>query len=157
MKPEIDINSEQGDVITELACNIDDMTAEAIGFAVDELLAGGALDVFTQPIQMKKNRPGTLLTVLCRQADKQAVVKLIFKHTTTLGVREYTCNRYILKRQFDQVQTPYGQVQKKTSYGYGTARAKYEYDDLAKITKENRLSLREVQDLVAAADEPSQR
>ncbi len=152
MDQDFDINSEQGDTIAELACNIDDMTAEAIGFAMDELLAGGALDVFTQPIQMKKSRPGTLLTVLCHEADKNALVRLIFKHTTTLGVREYICARYTLKRRFDDVETSCGKVQKKTSYGYGTARAKYEYDDIAGVARANGLSLREVQDLVAKAD-----
>ncbi len=152
MDKDFDINSEQGDTIAELACNIDDMTAEAIGFAMDELLSAGALDVFSQPIQMKKNRPGTLLTVLCHEADKNALVKLIFNHTTTLGVREYICARYTLKRCFDDVETPYGPVQKKTSYGYGTARAKYEYDDMATIARKHDLSLREVQEIVAKAD-----
>ena len=77
---------EAGDEIAELRCNLDDMTGEDIGFAMEALLAGGALDVFTTPIGMKKSRPGVLLTVLCRPAEQETMAKLLFRHTTTLGV-----------------------------------------------------------------------
>ena len=133
-----------GDQILELRCNVDDMTGEAIGFAMEQLLAGGALDVFTVPIGMKKSRPGILITVLCREEKKEAMVGLLMKHTTTLGVREFPCRRYTLSRAAERVNTPYGAVRKKVSSGYGVHREKYEYDDLANIARENNLSLAEL-------------
>ena len=133
-----------GDQILELRCNVDDMTGEAIGFAIEQLLAGGALDVFTVPIGMKKSRPGILITVLCREEKKEAMVGLLMKHTTTLGVREFPCRRYTLSRAAERVNTPYGAVRKKVSSGYGVHREKYEYDDLANIARENNLSLAEL-------------
>lgn len=127
--------------ILELKCNLDDMTGEAIGFATEQLLAAGALDVFTTPIGMKKNRPGILLTVLCREADREAMVQQLFRHTTTLGIRENTCNRYTLERTTQAVSTPYGPVHKKTATGYGVSRSKWEYEDLARIAREHDLAL----------------
>ena len=135
---------EQAERILELSCNLDDMTGEAIGFAMEVLLDAGALDVFTTAIGMKKNRPGIMLTILCREADKEKLLPLIFKHTTTLGIREKVCNRYPLTRKTDIVQTPYGPVRKKIATGYGVERSKYEYEDLAKLARENGLSLKDV-------------
>jgi len=132
---------EQSQQILELSCNLDDMTGEAIGFAMEALLDAGALDVFTTAIGMKKSRPGVMLTVLCREADKATLLPLIFKHTTTLGVREKVCNRYTLTRKTDVVQTPYGPVRQKIATGYGVERRKCEYEDLAKLARENDLSL----------------
>ena len=132
--------------IWELSCNVDDMTGEQLGFALEQLMAEGALDVFTIPIGMKKSRPGTLLTVLCREADKERMLHLIFKHTTTLGIRENFCNRHTLRRTMETVNTPWGPVHKKVSTGYGTSRSKYEYNDLAKIAREQDLSIQEVLD-----------
>ena len=129
------------DRVLELACNLDDMTAEAIGFAMDRLLAGGALDVWTSPIGMKKSRPGTLLQVLCRPADREAMLALLFKHTTTLGVREAVLDRYTLDRREDTVDGPCGPVRRKVSAGYGVTRTKYEYDDLARLAAEKDISL----------------
>jgi len=133
--------AEAAEQILELSCNLDDMTGEAIGFAMEMLLAAGALDVFTTAIGMKKNRPGIMLTVLCHAADKEKLLPLIFKHTTTLGIREKVCNRYTLTRRTDIVQTPYGPVRQKIAEGFGVERRKYEYEDLAKIARENNLSL----------------
>ena len=133
-----------GDRIVELRCNVDDMTGEAVGFALEQLLAGGALDAFTVPIGMKKSRPGVLIAVLCREETKEAMVRLILKHTTTLGVREFPCQRYTLSRTVETVDTPYGPVRKKVSSGYGIRREKYEYDDLAKIAREQDCSIAEV-------------
>ena len=118
-----------------LECNLDDMTAEEIGFATEALLEGGALDVWTSPIFMKKNRPGTLLSVLCKPEDRAEIARLIFKHTTTIGVRESLLNRYTLDRATETVETAHGDVRRKTSSGYGVTREKIEYDDLAKIAK----------------------
>ena len=137
-------SEEQTDDILELSCNLDDMTGEEIGFAMEMLLESGALDVFTTPIGMKKNRPGTLFTVLCRMEDKDTLLPLIFRHTTTLGVRENRLRRYTLTRKTEIVDTPYGQIRQKVSTGYGVQRSKYEYEDLADIARANQLSLREL-------------
>ena len=133
-----------GDQIVELRCNVDDMTGEAVGFALEQLMAGGALDAFTVPIGMKKSRPGVLITVLCREETKEAMVRLILKHTTTLGIREFPCQRYTLSRSVETVNTPYGPARKKVSSGYGIRREKYEYEDLAKIAREQDCSIAEV-------------
>lgn len=136
--------ADPSDRIVELCCNVDDMTGEAIGFALEQLLAQGALDAFTVPIGMKKSRPGVLITVLCREDQKEVMVRLLLKHTTTLGVREFPCQRYTLNRTVKTVDTPFGPVRKKVSSGYGVLKEKYEYDDLAKIAREQNLSLSEL-------------
>ena len=138
------------DAIVELRCNVDDMTGEAIGFALEQLLGSGALDAFTVPVGMKKSRPGVLITVLCREEKKEAMVHLLLKHTTTLGVREFPCRRYALSRTMEVVNTPFGPVRKKVSSGYGVRREKLEYDDLAKIAKEQHISLAEALDQTSA-------
>ena len=135
---------EKPEGIWELNCNLDDMTGEQIGFALETLMEQGALDVFTIPIGMKKSRPGILLTVLCREADKENMVRLMFKHTTTLGIREQFCNRYTLDRKVETVDTPYGVIRKKVSTGYGVRRSKYEYEDVAYAAKANNLSIAQV-------------
>lgn len=134
-----------GDAVVELACNIDDMTAEAIGFAMETLFASGALEVYTVPVGMKKSRPGTLLCVMCREAERDRMVELIFRHTTTLGVRENVSKRYTLSRTLETVHTEYGDVRKKTASGYGVTREKYEYDDLSRIARESGRSIAEIQ------------
>ena len=136
--------SQNTDSILELSCNVDDMTGEAIGFAMEQLLSGGALDVYTIPIGMKKSRPGTLIRVMCKETDKDNMLHLIFKHTTTLGIRESQIKRHILHRTIETVKTPYGTVRKKYSEGYGVNRSKYEYEDLANIAQKNNLTLEEV-------------
>lgn len=134
------------DTVVELCCNLDDMTGEEIGFAMEQLLQAGALDVFTTPVGMKKNRPGILLTVLCREQDRAAMAREIFCQTTTLGVRVTLCSRYVLERSVETVQTPYGPVRKKTASGYGVTRSKPEYDDLARIAREKGWNLRQVRE-----------
>lgn len=132
------------DRVLELSCNLDDMTGEELGFAMEMLFEGGALDVFTTPVGTKKNRPAVLLTVLCRPEDEKTVTALLFKHTTTLGVRLCEKRRVTLHREFSTVETPYGTVRCKKSTGCGVEREKYEFDDLASIAREQGLSLREV-------------
>ncbi|MGM9627037.1 MAG: nickel pincer cofactor biosynthesis protein LarC [Faecousia sp.] len=141
--------------ILELSCNLDDMTGEALGFALERLLEAGALDAFTVPIGMKKSRPGVLLTVLCREADRETMVRLIFQHTTTLGIRESSCKRYTLERRVESINTPYGTIRKKCSFGYGVRREKYEYEDLAKAAKNNGIALSELSERLAKADNGS--
>ena len=136
--------SDQTDVVLELSCNVDDMTAEAIGFAMERLFEGGAYEVYTIPIGMKKSRPGTLIRVMCRERDKEKMLELLFRHTTTIGVRETVTHRYVLSRSMETIRTPFGEVRRKVSSGYGIRRAKYEYDDLSRIAKEQGISLDEV-------------
>lgn len=136
------------DVIVELCCNLDDMTPEEIGFATTLFMKAGALDVYTSSVQMKKNRPGILLTCMCRNEDKEKFLQLMFQHTTTLGVREYTCRRYGLKRETERRQTVLGEVHVKKTEGYGVLREKLEYDDLAELAREKGLSLREIKHII---------
>ena len=138
-----------GDSVLQLECNVDDMTAEELGFAMERILEAGALEVYTDAAGMKKSRPGTILCVLCHEDAKETLVRVIFRNTTTIGVREHRCSRYTLKRSFETVQTPYGDVQKKLSSGYGVTREKYEYEDLARIAREQGLSLAEVRKGIA--------
>ena len=138
----------QTDTVLELSCNVDDMTAEAVGFAMDRLFEGGALEVYTVPIGMKKSRPGTLIRVMCSQRDREKLVRLLFRHTSTIGVREYVTRRYVLNRSIETVRTPYGEVRRKSASGYGVSRAKYEYDDLARIARERNISLDEAKTLL---------
>ena len=133
-----------GDLITELCCNVDDMTGEQIGFAVEQLMAGGALDAFTTAIGMKKSRPATMISVICKPADAEKMAKLLFKHTTTLGVRKTESRRYTLQRSIVEVETPFGKIRRKDCSGYGISRSKYEYDDLARIASQNGISISEV-------------
>ena len=130
--------------MTELACNIDDMSAEAVAFACEQLLKNGALDVWTTPAVMKKGRLAVILGVLCENEIKEKILRLIFRHTSTIGVREYETKRYTLERESRVVNTPYGEVGIKTSSGYGCEKSKFEYDDLARIADENGLSITQV-------------
>lgn len=137
--------SDASDDVIELCCNIDDMTGEAIGYAFDKLFAAGALDVYTIPIGMKKSRPGHLLHAICREADKDALVRALFAHTTTIGIRENRFRRYTLDRRIETIETADGPVRRKCSTGYGVSREKFEHDDLARIADAQGLSLREAE------------
>ncbi len=138
------MDGERSDEICELKCNLDDMTPEDIGFAVERLLEGGALDVFTLPAGMKKCRPGVLLTCLCSPAKRDDIVRLIFRHTTTLGVRETRCARHILARSEEERETRFGTVRVKTAEGYGVKREKTEFDDRARLAAENNVPISEI-------------
>ena len=140
--------ADRTDNMLEISCNVDDMTAEEISFATECLLEGGANEVYTVPVGMKKSRPGTLIKVLCREQNKENIVGLLFKHTSTIGVRETVMHRYVLDRRIETVQTPYGEVRRKVSSGYGVSRVKYEYEDIARIAKEQNISIDEVRKFV---------
>ncbi len=136
------------EVICELRCNIDDMTGEEMGFAMDELLRLGALDVFFQPIQMKKNRPAYMLTCLCKSEDEGKMADAIFRTTLTLGIRIYRPERMTLPRRVVERDTPLGPLKfKESSYG-GKTRAKPEYDELSAIARERGLSYAEARGAV---------
>lgn len=137
---------EAGDLVIEFVTNTDDMTPEETGFATEMLFEAGALEVYTQTVYMKKNRPGLLLNVMCREADRDRVLRALFRHTTTIGVREYKSMRHVLTRESETIETPDGPVRKKTSKGFGVTRGKYEFDDLARIAREKNISLREARE-----------
>lgn len=136
--------SEEVDRVVELSCNMDDMTPEDIGFAKEMLFVAGALEVFTISTGMKKNRPGILLECICKEDKKDLIVKTIFKHTSTIGIREKYSDRYILTREMMSVNTPYGDVRIKKSSGFDVKREKFEYDDLAGIARRTGKSLWEL-------------
>ncbi len=137
-------DAEETDAVYELSLNVDDMTAEEIGFAMDKLFEAGALEVYTVPVGMKKNRPGTMIRVLCRAEKKDCLIQTIFRHTSTIGLREYKTKRYTLHREETVKETPFGDVHFKHVSGYGVDREKAEYEDLVKIASETGLSLSEV-------------
>lgn len=139
---------EESTTIAQLACNLDDMTPEALGFAQECLWEAGALDVTTAPIGMKKNRPGVQLTCLCRLEDREKLVSVLFAHTTTLGVRESLCTRYTLARSQRTVETEHGPVRVKEARGWGVTREKPEYEDVANIAREQGLTLDQVKELL---------
>ena len=121
------------DKVAELCCNVDDMTGEEIGYATDLLIKQGALDVFTTPVGMKKNRPGILITCICKPSEKERFAKLIFENTTTIGIRYSLKDRFVLDRHEETVTTKYGEVKIKFSEGYGVKKVKPGYDDVSRI------------------------
>lgn len=135
---------EPEEAVSELSCNVDDMTGEALGFAMERLFDGGALEVYTVPVGMKKSRPGVLLRVLCLRKDREKILTLLFRHTATLGVRETPARRYVLSRSLTEISSPWGPVRRKDAEGYGVRRSKYEYEDLARIARSQDMTLEEV-------------
>ena len=131
--------------IVELTCNLDDISAEQIGFAIGQLFEAGALEAYTVPVTMKKSRPGNLLCVMCKEQDKQRIIETIFKHTTTLGIRQNISERFTLERTIETVQTEFGPVRIKKSSGFGVNRRKYEYEDLARIARQTGKSISEIE------------
>ncbi len=129
--------------IIELNCNVDDMSAEDMAYATKALIENGAKDAFVTPVIMKKGRSGMLLTVLCTAIDKERFVSLIFKHTSTIGIRVKETERIILNRHEETVHTKLGDVRVKYSEGYGVKREKPEFEDLRKLAEENNISVAE--------------
>lgn len=144
--------ADEGDRIIELACNLDDMTPEELAFAMEELFSLGALDVYFTNIGMKKSRPGVKLTCMCREKQRERMLECIFKHTTTLGVREYACKRYELGRSEKAVRTQDGEVRVKISSGYGVVREKAEYEDLAALARKSGKTIAQIRSEVLKAD-----
>jgi uncharacterized protein (TIGR00299 family) protein len=136
------INSE---TITVLEANLDDLNPQVFGYVLDRLLEQGALDVFGTPVQMKKNRPGTLLTVLCKSEDAGKLAQLIFTETTTLGVRQREELRQTLARRWENVRTQWGEVRIKIASLNGTV-TNYapEYEDCRRIAAEHHVPLKTV-------------
>ena len=134
----------ESETVIQLQCNVDDMTGEEIGFAMERIYDAGAVEVFTVPAGMKKSRPGVLLTALCREEQKSDVLRALFLHTSTIGVREAKMRRHILDRRIETVDSSFGKIRTKVSGGYGTEKRKWEFDDVARIAKESGKSLMEV-------------
>jgi uncharacterized protein (DUF111 family) len=131
--------------ISVIEANLDDMNPQIYGYFSEKALAAGALDVYTTPVQMKKNRPGTLLTLLCKPQDSHALMDLIFAETTTFGVRSYTAQRRTLPRESVSVHTQYGDVRIKLSRVNGRIlHVAPEYDDCRKLAVEKNVPLQRV-------------
>jgi len=126
-----------GDEVFELSCNLDDMSPEAVAAAFDLLLENGALDVFSTPILMKKNRPAVMLSCLCTADKRERLSQLMLEHTTTLGVRVKPCRRDILVRTVETIATEYGAIRVKRAHGFGTVKHKPEYDDVLAAAKQH--------------------
>ena len=137
-------NTNNTDTVIELRANVDDITGEDIQYAVEILMESGAKDAFITPVIMKKGRPGYLLTVLCNSSDKETIAHLIFKHTSTIGIRECVMSRMVLNREFATVATTHGNVNIKISEGYGVRKAKPEFDDLKAISRSENVSITEL-------------
>ncbi len=140
------------ETISVLETQIDDLSPQAIAYTFDALFEAGALDVFTQPIVMKKSRQGVLLTVICHPENQQTCETVLFRETTTLGIRRSTQIRAILQREIQRVLTPYGEVRVKVSGSGGViTNVQPEYEDCAAFAKENNVSWREVHRLALQA------
>ena len=133
------------DIITVLEANLDDLNPQVFGYVMDRLLEAGALDVFATPIQMKKSRPGTLLTVLAKPVDANQLTKIIFDETTTLGVRRRDEQRQVLARRWQSVSTRFGEIRIKVGSMNGTVTSYApEYEDCRRIAVEKKVPLKTV-------------
>lgn len=132
------------DRIVELKANIDDMTGEDMGFAMERLLEAGAVDVSYAPVYMKKDRPGVVLTCLCRPGDADRLAREMLRHTSTFGVRRTDCPRYAMSVSSAEVETVYGSVPRKTGTGYGLVKSKPEYEAMAESARLHGVPLAEV-------------
>ena len=128
-----------------LEANLDDLNPQLIGYVVEQALGQGALDVFTTPVHMKKNRPGTLLTVLTRPEDEEQILALLFRESSTLGVRTRREQRFVLPRRHETVTTRWGEVRMKIASLNGTV-SQYapEYEDCRRIAVEHHIALKTV-------------
>lgn len=129
-----------------LSCEIDDMNPQIFGAVMDRLYAAGALEVFYAPVQMKKNRPGTLLTIVCRPEQQAALSDLVFRETTTIGLRVQDMERLCLDRSFVEVETPYGAVRVKVARrGEAVLNAQPEFEDLVRLATTHDVPVKQVQ------------
>jgi hypothetical protein len=141
--PSTDVSG--SDSVTVLETNLDDVAPQVVGYVLERALAAGALDVFTTPVQMKKSRPGMLLTLLCRPEDADGMAALLFAETTTLGVRRRQEERQCLARRHATVQTPWGEVRVKLgSRGDQLLNCAPEYEDCRRIASEQHIPLKTV-------------
>lgn len=144
-------DSDLSDEITILETNLDDTTPEIVGYCMDKLLSAGALDVYTVPIQMKKSRPGVVLTILCESGKLAALERIVFAETTTLGIRKTRAMRTKLLRRIESVSTPYGDIRIKIGEREGVQTASPEFDDCKAAAVQHGVPLREVMAAASAA------
>jgi pyridinium-3,5-bisthiocarboxylic acid mononucleotide nickel chelatase len=141
-------NAVHGHTVVEIVCEIDDMNPQLFGPLMDQLHRAGALDVFYAPVQMKKNRPGTLVTVLARPEDRETLSGILFSETTTIGVRYQEMMRECLDREFENIETPFGAIRFKVARRAGRIlNAAPEFDECARIAAERSMPIKEVQAL----------
>lgn len=136
------------DKVMLMETNIDDTTGENLGYTMERLMKAGALDVYFTPIQMKKNRPAVMLSVLCKQDDTEKLSDIILRETSTIGIRLQELERITLKREIRTVETELGEVRVKLVIVRGLERIQPEYEDCARLAEENNLSLNEVYEIV---------
>jgi uncharacterized protein (DUF111 family) len=135
-----------------LETNLDDVPAEIVGYCFEQLFAAGALDVFSTPIQMKKNRPGVLLSVLAPESALEALETILFRETETFGIRRYPVERHKLRREAVTVTTPWGPIRaKRGSRSGGPDVCTPEYEDCARVARQHGVPLREVYTAVRSA------
>jgi pyridinium-3,5-bisthiocarboxylic acid mononucleotide nickel chelatase len=131
--------------VSVIEANLDDMSPQIYGYFVERALAAGALDIFSTPVQMKKNRPGQLVTLLCDPAETERIIDLVFSETTTIGVRTYQVRRRTLDRESIPIETPLGEVRMKVSRLNGTIlNAAPEYEDCQRIAAQKGVPLKQV-------------
>ncbi|MGH9143141.1 MAG: nickel insertion protein, partial [Vicinamibacterales bacterium] len=141
-----------GDRVTVIECEIDDMNPQIFGLVMDRLYAAGALEVFYIPVQMKKNRPGTLLTVVAPPALRATMSDVIFDETTTIGLRYHETDRDCLERTVVTVDTPLGAVRVKVASRHGrVVNATPEFEDCARLAAAGNLPVKEVQAIAMKA------
>jgi hypothetical protein len=144
--------SASADVVVVIECEIDDMNPQLFGPLMDRLLQAGALDVFYAPVQMKKNRPGTLVTIIARPGDREALSAVLFSETTTIGVRYQDVQRECLEREVRAIETPVGVIRFKVARRDGRAlNASPEFDDCARAAAERALPIKEIQAIATKA------
>lgn len=136
------------DRVSLLSTNLDDSTGETLGYVMERLMESGALDVYFTPIQMKKNRPAVMLSALCRTKDTERLSDIILMETSTIGIRIQELERITLKREISAVSTELGEVRVKSVSVGGLERVQPEYEDCAKLARENNRSLQEVYEIV---------
>ena len=140
--------ADKTDRVTGLSCNVDDMTGEELGYAIDRLMEKGAKEAYVVPVVMKKSRPGYELNVLCDTSDREMMVEEIFRLTSTIGIRETLYSRYVMDRTTGEMYTSYGRVRVKESSGYGVTRRKFEYDDLKAIADKEGIGIGQARQMI---------
>ncbi len=141
-----------GDRVWMLETNLDDLPGEIVGYTTAQLMTAGALDAFVTPVQMKKNRPGVMVSVLCDESRIAEMEEILFRETTTLGVRRYPVSRHKLRRQATEVQTRFGPLKGKLGWIEGRPPTfSPEHDDCARVATSHGVPLREVYDAAHAA------
>ena len=143
----LEIEDSTPDTISVIEANIDDLSPQIFGHLMEQVLAAGALDIFYTPVQMKKNRPGILLTLLCAVGDREKFIDLIFRETTTLGVRHRDEKRVILRREFVTVETEFGAIKIKVAHDANgkIMNAAPEFEDCQAAANKHQVAVREVQ------------